>query len=99
MDDWTCKLAVGKANNWNNDNAERYCNPDYDKIVDQIRAEPDPAKAATLVIQANDFLVADVGVIPIVNRTSATVGVAKSMKNVVLTGWDSEMWDVANWSK
>ncbi|MEK6206135.1 MAG: peptide ABC transporter substrate-binding protein [Chloroflexota bacterium] len=99
MDDWTCKLAVGKANNWNLDNAERYCNPDFDKIIDQIRAEADPAKAAALVIQANDFLVADVAVIPIVNRTSATSGVAKSLKGVVLSGWDTETWDVANWYK
>jgi peptide/nickel transport system substrate-binding protein len=99
MDDWSCKLVVGKANNWNFDNTERYCNPDYDKIVDQLRKEPDPAKAAALVIQGNDFLVSDVAVIPLINRTSATVGVSKAMKGVELSGWDSEMWDVANWSK
>jgi peptide/nickel transport system substrate-binding protein len=99
MDDWSCKFIVQKSNNWNLDNAERYCNPDYDKIVDQIRQEPDPKKAAALVIQANDLIIADVGVIPLVNRTSATSGVSKAMKGVELSGWDSEMWDVANWSK
>jgi peptide/nickel transport system substrate-binding protein len=99
MDDWTCKLASAKANNWNFDGNERYCNPDYDKIVDQLRQEADPTKANALVIQANDFLVKNVALIPLVNRTSATSGVSKTLKGVVLSGWDTETWDVANWYK
>ena len=99
FNDWTCKQAVGKANNWNNNGNERYCNPDYDKIVDQLRKEADRTKANALAIQANDILVSDVVIIPLINRTSATSGVSKSMKNVELSGWDSEMWDIANWAK
>jgi peptide/nickel transport system substrate-binding protein len=99
FNDWTCKQANSKAANWNNNGYERYCNPDYDKIIDSLRKEPDRAKANALAIQANDILVSDVVIIPLINRTSASSGVSKTMKNVELSGWDSEMWDIANWAK
>ncbi len=99
FNDWTCKQASSKANDWQFGNKERYCNADYDKLVDQLRKEPDRAKANALAIQLNDILVSDVVIIPLINRTSATAGVSKGMKNVELSGWDSEMWDVANWGK
>lgn len=99
FNDWSCSQRSGKANNWQFGNYERYCNPEYDKLLDQLRKEPDTAKVNALAIQLNDIIVSDVVVIPTVNRTSATSGVSKAMKGVELTGWDSEMWDIANWSK
>ncbi len=96
---WSCDQRTGKANNWNFDNYERYCNPDFDKLVVQLRKEPDIAKANALAIQLNDIMVSDVVIIPLINRTSATSGVSKSLKGVELTGWDVETWNVADWSK
>jgi peptide/nickel transport system substrate-binding protein len=96
---WTCKSAAGKANNWNGSNYNRYCNPDYDKIIDQLRVEGDQAKRNQLAIQANDFLVKDVVIIPLIDRTNSTTGVSKSLKGVDPSGWDSEMYNIADWSK
>jgi len=96
---WTCKQATGKANNWQFGGYERYCNADFDKIVDQLRNETDTAKRNQLAIQANDLLVSDVVIIPLIDRTQATSGVSKSLKGVDVSGWDSEMYNIADWSK
>jgi peptide/nickel transport system substrate-binding protein len=43
--------------------------------------------------------VGEVVTIPLVNRFAVASGRSKSLKGVVLTGWDSEMWQIADWSK
>jgi peptide/nickel transport system substrate-binding protein len=96
---WTCKQVTAKANNWQFGGYERYCNPDYDKIIDTLRAETDQTKRNQLAIQANDLLVSDVVIIPLIDRTQATSGVAKSLKGIDVSGWDSEMYNIADWSK
>ncbi len=96
---WTCAQANGKAANWQNGGYERYCNPAYDAIVASLKKETDQAKRNDLAIKANDLLITDVVIIPLVNRTFATSGVSKSLKGVDPTPWDSEMWNIANWSK
>jgi peptide/nickel transport system substrate-binding protein len=96
---YTSTQATGKANNWNSSNYNRYQNPQFDALIDQLRSTTDPAKRATIIKQANDILILDVVVIPIVWRTQITSGVSNALKGVVASGWDSEMWDVADWSK
>ncbi len=96
---WSCAQIAAKANNWQFGNYSRYCNKDFDAIVASLKKETDQTKRNALATQANDLLLQDVVVIPIVNRTFATSGVSKSLKGVDPTPWDSEMWNVADWSK
>ena len=96
---WTTKQMTGKANNWQFGNYHRYSNPDFDAVLDQLRKETDQKKRNDLAIKANDILVTDVVVIPLINRTFATSGVSKSLKGVDPTPWDSEMWNIADWTK
>jgi len=67
--------------------------------VESLRREIDPAKRADLFIQANDILILDVVTIPLVSRPQVSSGIANTLKNVVPTGWDSEMYSVADWSR
>ena len=96
---YTSGQATGKANNWNSSNYARYQNPHFDALIDELRRGTDPAKRASLIKQANDILILDVVVIPIVWRTQITSGVSNALKGVVASGWDSEMWDIADWTK
>jgi peptide/nickel transport system substrate-binding protein len=96
---WTTGQIAAKANNWLLGNRARYSNKDFDALVAQLRAETDPAKRTQLAIQANDLLIQDVAVIPIVQRSAVTSGVAKSLKGVDPSPWDSEMYNVADWTK
>lgn len=99
LNGWTSKQATGKTNNWNSANYNRYQNPQYDAIIDQLRAEKDPAKRASLFKQANDILILDVVIIPLVTRTQVTSGMSNTLKNVIPTGWDSEMYAIQDWAK
>lgn len=99
LNGWTSKQATGTANNWNSANYNRYQNPAFDTIIETLRTEKDPAKRATLFKQANDILILDVVIIPVVTRTQVTSGLSNTLKNVVPSGWDSEMYAIQNWSK
>jgi len=97
---WGCKNATGKANNWNLGNYNRYCNPDLDKVLDQLLTETDQAKRNQLAIQANDILIKDVVIIPLINRVAPTPdGVSKALKGIDVSVWDSVMYNIADWSK
>jgi peptide/nickel transport system substrate-binding protein len=99
LNGWTSKQATGSANNWNSANYNRYQNPAFDTIIDTLRTEKDPAKRASLFKQANDILILDVVIIPVVTRTQVTSGISNTLKNVVPTGWDSEMYAVQDFGK
>lgn len=96
---WTTAEIASKANNWLLGNRGRYANKDFDALVAQLRTETDPAKRAQLAIQANDVLIQDVAVIALVQRAAVTSGVAKSLKGVDPSPWDSEMYNVADWRR
>jgi len=99
MSAWTTKQIAQKSNNWNQTNYHRYSNPAYDAIVDQMRKETDPAKINQLGIQANDIIVGDVVVIPLVNRFQVASAKSKTLLGTNLNPWDSEMWNIADWYK
>ena len=96
---WTTGEIASKANNWLLGNRGRYSNKDFDALVAQLRSETDPAKRTQLAIQANDLLIQDVAVIPLVQRSAVTSGFAKSLKGVDPSPWDSEMYNIADWTK
>jgi peptide/nickel transport system substrate-binding protein len=99
MAGWTTKQIAQKSNNWNQNNYHRYSNPAYDAIVDQMRTTTDQTKLNQLGIQANDILVNDVVVIPLVNRFQVASGKSKALEGTNLNPWDSEMWNIADWYK
>ena len=96
---WTTGQIASKANNWLLGNRGRYSSKDFDALVAQLRTETDPAKRADIARQANDLLVQDVAVIPLVQRAAVTSGVAKSLRGVDPSPWDSEMYNIADWRK
>jgi peptide/nickel transport system substrate-binding protein len=96
---WTTAQIASRANNWLLGNRARYSNRDFDAIVGQLRTETDAAKRTQLAIQANDLLIQDVVVIALIARSAATSGVAKSLKGVDPSPWDSEMYNIADWTK
>jgi peptide/nickel transport system substrate-binding protein len=99
MSGWTTKQIAQKSNNWNQNNYHRYTNPAYDAIVDQMRTTTDQTKLNQLGIQANDILIKDVVVIPLVNRFQVASAKSKTLQGTNLNPWDSEMWNIADWYK
>ena len=99
LNGWTTKQIAQKSNNWQTGNYNRYSDATFDGLIDQLRKETDPAKRATLIKQANDNLILNVVIIPIVTRTQVTSGISTTVKGNTPTGWDSEMYNIQDWSK
>ena len=96
---WTSGQMAARANNWLLGNRGRYSNKDFDALVARLLSESDPAKRADIARQANDFLIQDVAVIPLIQRAAVTSGAIKALKGVDPSPWDSEMYNVADWTK
>ncbi|WP_066344137.1 peptide ABC transporter substrate-binding protein [Geminocystis sp. NIES-3708] len=95
---YTCDNIPQKINNWSGDNYSRYCNPEYDALLQTVITELNPEKRAIIFKQLNDMLINQVTVIPIIHRADV-VGIANNLQGVELTPWDSRTWNIATWKK
>lgn len=95
---WTCAEVRTKADGWRGNNVDRYCDKDFDALIDQLTNEIDPAKRAEIYKKINDKLVSDVVEIPLVARNFPVAGKAKNLKGVVANPWDGALWDAMNWT-
>ena len=98
---WTCAetAKMTKAGKFSGGNNGRYCSKAYDDLFAALNKETDAAKRQALVIQMNDTLIKDVAIIPLVNRTQPTDGIAKTIKGDLPNPWDSVLWNIADWTK
>ena len=93
---WLCSSIPQKANNWTGENAERWCNPQYDALYAQSQREIDPDKRARLFIQMNDMLIDDIVMIPLVH-TADLYSASNALVGVDLTPWDAGVWNIKDW--
>ena len=94
----TCGHIQTRDNNWAGDNNSRSCNPEYDHLYAQLaQARPGPERDA-LIKQLNDALVQGYSEIPLVNRGIVAAHL-NTLQGVRLNGWDSDMWNIAEWRR
>ena len=91
---FTSAEIAQKENKWQGRNVLRWRNTEFDRLFQQASAETDPVKRAALIIQMNDIVIADVAVIPVVERP-AVAAVVKGLQ-CELSAFDSYIWDIAN---
>jgi peptide/nickel transport system substrate-binding protein len=89
--------VASKANKWQGRNITRWRNPEYDKTWAASDVELDPVKRAALLIKCNDLVINDVAVIPVIYRLS--VGAAVNGLQALMSGWDNDTWNLADWYK
>ncbi|MGB3136894.1 MAG: peptide ABC transporter substrate-binding protein [Nodosilinea sp.] len=93
---WTCSKIASQANQWQEPNNARYCNPEYDRLWQEAQQELDPNRRAELFQQMNKLLAEDVAVIPVVHR-AMTNAVSDRLSNVEFTPWDASTWAIKDW--
>ena len=98
MDQFTSWEVSGKDNKFALTNKTRWRNEEYDRLWKAAESEMDPVKRAALFVKMNDLVIQDVVVIPVVLRPGVS-GVSNRMRDVVQSGWDSNFWALAYWSK
>jgi peptide/nickel transport system substrate-binding protein len=89
---------VTPVNNWVGNNAERWCNAEYDALWEQLAQTADPAERSRTVIALNDMLYDEVVGIPIVNRTGVYAR-STSLDGFVGNPWDGQYWNAKDYKR
>jgi peptide/nickel transport system substrate-binding protein len=98
MEQFTSWEVSGKANKWQGRNITRWRNDEYDKLWRAGETELDPVKRAAFFIRMNDLVIQDVVVVPVLWR-SVISAVSNRLKGTEISGWDSNLWNLANWHR
>ncbi len=94
---YRCGNEPKPESQWQGENINRYCDPEYDKLIDELARTGDLKKRAEIAIKMNNMLTKDsYTIVPLVHRGRVSAH-ANSLGGVVLNVWDSELWNVADW--
>jgi peptide/nickel transport system substrate-binding protein len=94
-----CSKIPQQANEWKGGgNMGRWCNPDYDALLDRTAKELDPEQRTQLLIQMNDMVVEEVVLIPLVRR-SEIYGISNTLDGLEFTPWDAATWKIQDWKR
>jgi peptide/nickel transport system substrate-binding protein len=92
----TCDKAPRPETQWQGENINRYCDPEYDALVAEMGRTGELSRRGEIARQLNDMLTKSYVVVPLVDRGRVSAH-ANSLGGVVLNTWDSELWNVADW--
>ena len=93
-----CKHIQTRENDWSLGNVARSCDPEYDALYARLEQTRIGPERAALVKQLNDVYVQGYYEIPLVNRGAVSAHL-NTLKSVRLNGWDSELWNIAEWRR
>ncbi len=95
---WRCDAEPRPETQWQGENIPRHCNAEYDKLHDEMRKTADLEERARIGKALNDILMQNYIIIPLVHRGNSSAH-AKSLNGVIMNVWDTQMWNVADWSR
>ena len=98
MANWSCSEIPGPENQWLGNNIQRSCTAQYDALVAEMSQTASLAERARLAKEMNDILVQNHYMIPLIWRGNVSAH-ANTLKGVRMSGWDSELWNVADWHR
>jgi peptide/nickel transport system substrate-binding protein len=94
---YTCDKAPRPETQWQGENINRFCDPEYDALVAELAKTGDINKRAEIAIKLNDMLTKDTyTIVPLVDRGRVSAH-ANSLGGVILNTWDSELWNASDW--
>ncbi|GFE65763.1 peptide ABC transporter substrate-binding protein [Litoreibacter roseus] len=93
---WLCSDIPSPENQWQGNNNQRFCDPAYDALVDEMSQTADLDRRAELAKQMNDMLMQSYSIIPLIHRGNPSAH-ANSLGGVKMNDWDSEIWNVKDW--
>ena len=94
---YRCGGEPKPSSQWQGENINRFCDPAYDEMIDELARTGDLDARSALAKKMNDMLTKDTyTIVPLVNRARVSAH-ANSLGGVVLNVWDSELWNVGDW--
>ncbi|NHB77421.1 peptide ABC transporter substrate-binding protein [Rhodobacter calidifons] len=94
---YQCKNAPTPETQWQGENINRFCNPEYDALYATLATTTDIAERQAIAKKLNDMVTKDsMIVIPLVHRGTLSAH-SLALGGVQINAWDTEMWNVADW--
>lgn len=93
----TCEKAPRPETQWQGENINRFCDPEYDKLVAELGKTGILSERGAIAKKLNEMLTKDsYVVVPLVDRGRVSAH-SNTLGGVVLNTWDSELWNAADW--
>ena len=94
---YRCGAEPKPSSQWQGENINRFCDPAYDAMIDELAGTGDLDARGALGKKMNDMLTKDtMTIVPLVNRARVSAH-ANNLGGIKLNVWDSELWNVADW--
>jgi peptide/nickel transport system substrate-binding protein len=94
---YQCKNAPTPESQWQGENINRFCTPEYDALYASLATTTDIAARQDIAKKLNDMVTKDsMIVIPLVHRGTLSAH-SNALGGVQINAWDSELWNVADW--
>lgn len=94
---YLCDKIPGPENQWQGENVNRFCDPAYDALVEELSKTADMAKRSEIAKKLNEMLTKDsYVVVPLVDRGRLSAA-SNTLGGVILNTWDTELWNASDW--
>ena len=94
---YRCGNEPKPSSQWQGENINRFCDPAYDALLDELARTGELEKRGEIAKKLNDMLTKDTfTIVPLVDRGRVSAH-SNSLGGVILNTWDSELWNVADW--
>jgi peptide/nickel transport system substrate-binding protein len=94
---YQCKNAPTPESQWQGENINRFCTPEYDALYATLATTTDIAARQDIAKKLNDMVTKDsMIVVPLVHRGTLSAH-SNALGGVQINAWDSELWNVADW--
>ncbi|MBA3325993.1 MAG: peptide ABC transporter substrate-binding protein [Rhodobacteraceae bacterium] len=98
LGNWVCEEIPGPDDQWQGGNTSRYCTEEYDALHAQMGETSGIDERGAIAIELNDMIVNSPAIIPLIHRGRVSVK-SNGLGGVLLNSWDSELWNVADWTR
>ena len=98
MASWLCSDMPSPKSQWQGNNVQRFCDPEYDEMVRTMAVTADLNERAELAKRMNDMLMESFSIIPLIHRGGVSAH-SNTLGGVKMSDWDSELWNIADWHR
>ena len=98
MAGWMCDDIPSPENGWLGANMPRFCSADYDALVTELSTTAELQARGDIAKKLNDILSNEGALIPLIHRGDVSAH-SVTIDGVRMNSWDSELWNVADWTR